>query len=72
MDSRTPRKGYMKVITKKEALAGKLCQRCSKFLNTRKVVKEPAVYIGSGVACKKCKLQIDLMDDRITRIWKIF
>jgi hypothetical protein len=61
----------MKVITKQEALSVG-CHECAEFFNSHVMVGGPAEYISDTLECKKCKLQVDMMGDKIATIWKIF
>ena len=59
----------MKLINKKEALTI-ACKECIEFFNSHEMLGEPASYISSVLECSKCKLQVDMMDDKIANIWK--
>jgi hypothetical protein len=59
----------MKVV-KKEALSN-LCPECTEFFRSHKMVEGTPGYISNTVECKKCKLQFDMMNDKIATIWKI-
>lgn len=61
----------MKVIKKQEALSI-ACDECLEFFKTHEMLEGTASYISSVLECSKCKLQVDMMDDKIATIWKIF
>ena len=60
----------MKVISKEEALSIS-CDECKEFFKKHEMVGEPASYISDSLECRKCKLQVDMMGDKIAVIWKI-
>ena len=60
----------IKVIKKQEALSIG-CPECVEFFNSHEMVGGPADYISDTLECKKCKLQVDMMGDKIATIWKI-
>jgi hypothetical protein len=61
----------MKVISKQEALTIG-CAECADFFKSHETVGGPAAYISDTLECKKCKLQVDMMGEKIATIWKVF
>jgi hypothetical protein len=60
----------LKLIRKSEALTI-ACPECLQFINSHEMLREPASYISNVLECRKCKLQINMMGDKIATIWKI-
>ncbi len=60
----------MKVISKEAALAN-ACPECIEFFSKHEKLKGMPSYISDSLECKKCKLQVDMMGDKIATIWRI-
>ncbi|MBN2202571.1 MAG: hypothetical protein JW700_00060 [Candidatus Aenigmarchaeota archaeon] len=59
----------MKMISKEQAL-GVACEDCRNFINSHEMVEGTPSYITKSNDCRKCKLQIDMMSEKIAVIWK--